>query len=76
MNDHDLELQELLHYFKTAKFPETPFKLNRYITIVSDPDKFINSKVAEIRRYKGSVVVLDSLFKHLRELKILTLNLT
>ena len=37
-------------------------------------DGVINKNVADIKGYKGSEVVLDSLFKHLRELKDICLK--
>lgn len=73
MTSHDQELKELLEFFKTAKFPELPFPLNKYI-IVTNVDGVINKSVSDIQNYKGSEVVLDSLFKHLRELKELCLK--
>jgi len=68
MSKHDEELKEMLEFFKTAKFPETPFKLNAYLE-VHNINGIIEKTVADIQNYKGSEVVLDSLFKHLRELK-------
>lgn len=73
MSNHDIELQDLLQHFKTAKFPQTPFQLNKYM-VVYHVDGLINKSVSAIKGYKGSTVALDSLFKHLRELKALTLN--
>ena len=73
MIKHDEELQELLEFFKTAKFPEVPFHLNKYM-IITSPEGLINKSVKDIKGYKGSEVVLDSLFKHLRELKELCLK--
>ena len=72
MSKHDEELKELLEFFKTAKFPQTPFQLNKYM-FVDNVDGIINKSVNDIRGYRGSEVVLDSLFKHLRELKELCL---
>lgn len=68
MSKHEIELQELLTFFKTAKYPEVPFELNKYLK-VSDVDSLIRKCVSDISNYKGSEIVLDSLFKHLRELK-------
>lgn len=68
MSKHEIELQELLSFFKTAKFPNVPFKLNAYLE-VHNVDSVINKSVNDIQNYKGSEIVLDSLFKHLRELK-------
>ena len=73
MSKHYEELIELLEFFKTAKFPKTPFYLNKYMSVVS-VDGVINKTVADIKGYKGSEVVLDSLFKHLRELKDICLK--
>lgn len=73
MSKHDEELKDLLEFFKTAKFPQTPFHLNKYMNVVN-VDGIINKTVGDIRGYKGSEMVLDSLFKHLRELKELCLK--
>ena len=73
MSKHDEELKELLEFFKTAKYPEVPFWLNKYMKIYS-VDGIINKSVNDIRGYKGSEVVLDSLFRHLREMKELCLK--
>ncbi|SEI39214.1 hypothetical protein SAMN04487995_0332 [Dyadobacter koreensis] len=69
MNATETELQELLTFFKTAKLPQVPFKLNKYITVVNDVQRFIDSEARAIRDYRGSEIVHDSLLKHLRELK-------
>lgn len=68
MNDLDKELQELLTFFKTAKYPEVPFMLNKYLQI-HNVDSLIAKAVSDIDHHKGSDLVRDSLFKHLRELK-------
>jgi len=73
MTKHEQELQEILAFFKTAKFPQIPFKLNQYIE-VHNVDSLINKSVNDIRAYKGTEVVLDSIFKHLRELKEICLG--
>jgi hypothetical protein len=75
MNKYEIELQELLTFFEGARFPDLPFKLNKYMTLVG-VDKFIEGEVNQIRGYKGSDVVHDSLLRHLRELKEVVLNHT
>jgi len=67
--EHEQELADLFTYFETAKFPQAPFRLNKYMTIVSDPKIFIRAEIHSIERYKGSDEVRDSLFQHLRGLK-------
>jgi len=69
MNKALTELQELLTFFETAKLPQVPFKLNKYITVVNDVHKFIDSEARAVKDYRGSEIVHDSLLKHLRELK-------
>jgi hypothetical protein len=73
MNKYIQELEELLIFFKSANFPEVPFQLNKYMTVVGI-EKFIEGEAKAIREYKGSDVVHDSLLKHLRELKELILK--
>ncbi|SEI69858.1 hypothetical protein SAMN04487995_1765 [Dyadobacter koreensis] len=73
MSTHDEELKELLEFFKTAKYPTIPFRLNKYI-IVHNVDGVIAKSVSDIKGYNGSEKVLDSLFKHLREVKELCLK--
>jgi hypothetical protein len=73
MNKYEIELQELLVFFEDAKFPDLPFKLNGYMTLVG-VEKFIEGEANQIRGYKGSDVVHDSLMKHLRELKEIVLK--
>ena len=68
MNATETELQELLTFFKTAKLPQVPFKLNKYMTVVNDLHKFIDSEARAVKGYRGSEIVHDSLLKHLREL--------
>jgi hypothetical protein len=68
MTNHDQELTDLLEFFKTAKFPQYPFFINKYIQ-VWNVDGLINKSVSDITSYKGSEVVKDSLFNHLRALK-------
>ncbi|MCF2443280.1 hypothetical protein L0657_04870 [Dyadobacter sp. CY345] len=63
------ELQELLTFFEPAKLPQVPFKLNKYIVVVNDVHKFIESSARKVQKHKGSEIVHDSLLKHLRELK-------
>lgn len=69
IQEHEQELADLAIFFKTATFPQTPFTLNKYITLTGDPRVMIEMKISSIQRYKGNEVVRDSLFKHLRELK-------
>jgi len=69
MSTTETELQELLTFFKNAKLPQTPFKLNKYMTVVNDVHKFIDSEARAVKDYRGSEIVHDSLLKHLRELK-------
>ena len=68
MAKHDQELQELMAFFKTAKYPKTPFFLNKYLN-VHDVESLIRKSVSDIENFKGPEMVMDSLFKHLRELK-------
>ena len=76
MTPHEQELLNLHDFFKEAKFPDVPFKLNKYIIITSHPSLMIEMQIKAIERYKGSDLVRDSLFKHLRELKALVENNT
>ena len=69
MSTTETELQELLTFFKNAKLPQPPFKLNKYMTVVNDVHKFIDSEARAVKDYRGSEIVHDSLLKHLRELK-------
>ena len=69
IQEHEQELADLAIFFQTARFPQTPFPLNNYITITGDPRVMIEMKISSIQRYKGNDTVRDSLFKHLRELK-------
>ncbi len=71
IQEHEQELADLATFFETATFPPTPIKLNNYITITGDPRVMIEMKINTIQRFKGSDIVRDSLFKHLRELKAL-----
>jgi len=73
MSKHDEELKGLTEFFKTAKFPPVPFQLNKYI-FVSNVEGLIAKSVSDIKGYRGSEVVLDSLFNHLRQLKELALK--
>jgi hypothetical protein len=73
MNKYEIELHELLVFFEGAKFPDLPFRLNGYMTLVG-VEKFIEGEANQIRGYKGSNVVHDSLMKHLRELKEVVLK--
>ena len=73
MTKHEQELKELIEFFKTAKFPKTPFPLNKYI-IVERTESMINKCIIDIKSFKGPELVLDSLFKHLRELKEICLK--
>lgn len=73
MSNHAEELKDLLAFFETAKFPKTPFSLNKYL-IVEKAEGLINKSVSDIKTFKGPEPVLDSLFKHLRELKELCLK--
>lgn len=66
---YEEEMDDLYTYFKTAKFPEIPFKLNKYITVVGNPLVFIDGEISRIKSYQGSDYVRDSLFRHLRELR-------
>jgi hypothetical protein len=68
---HEDELTELYEFFQTAKFPEIPFHLNKYLTVVGDPKAMVEMDIDGIRGYEGSDNVRDSLFKHLRELKVM-----
>ena len=67
--EYEEEMVDLHTYFKTAKFPEIPFKLNKYITVVGTPSVFIDGEISRIKSYQGSDYVQDSLFRHLRELR-------
>lgn len=67
--EYEEEMVALYTYFKTAKFPEIPFKLNNYITVVGNPSVFIDGEILRIKSYQGSEYVRDSLFRHLRELR-------
>lgn len=69
--EHEQELADLVIYFQTAKFPEIPFQLNKYLAIVGNPQVFIQGEISRIETYQGTDIVRDSLFKHLRELKII-----
>lgn len=68
MSNHAEELKELLEFFETAKFPKTPFPLNKHL-IVERVEGLINKSVSDIKTHKGSELVLDSLFTNLRDLK-------
>ena len=68
MTKYQQELSDLTDYFKAVQFPKTPFFLNKYLQ-VHDVQSVIDFSTKEIQRYHGSDKVLDSLFKHLRELK-------
>lgn len=67
--EHEQELADLVIYFQTAKFPQLPIKLNKYISIVGNPLVTVEMEALRIQNYKGTDQVRDSLFKHLRELK-------
>ena len=73
MNKFEQKLFDLAGFFKTAQLPAEPCQLNKYMTL-HDIKLFITSEVQKIRRYEGSDLVKDSLFKHLRELKAMTEN--
>lgn len=73
MTKHEQELKELLEFFKTVKYPEVPFHLNKYLKVY-DVDSLIRKSVSDIETFKGPDLVLDSLFKHLRELKEICLK--
>jgi len=66
--EHEQELADLYTFFQTARFPEVPFKLNKYMTL-TDPKLFLQMEVMRIEEYQGNDVVRDSLFKHMRELR-------
>ncbi|MCF0057137.1 hypothetical protein LXL81_15310 [Dyadobacter sp. CY356] len=63
-----------MKFFETATFPEIPFKLNGYMTVVGDVHIFIEKQAEAIRHYKGSERVHDSLMQHLRTLKVIVLD--
>ena len=67
--EHESELADLFTFFETAKFPEIPFKLNKYINVVGNPKVFIASEIQEIEKHKGTDEARDARFRHLRELK-------
>lgn len=67
--EYEEELVDLYTYFKTAKFPDIPFKLNKYIIVVGNPLVLIDGEISSIKSYQGSDYVRDSLFRHLRELR-------
>ena len=70
IKEHEQELADLAIFFETAEFPAAPFSLNKYIIITNDPRKaMIPSDIRRIQDYRGSDLVRDGLFKHLRELK-------
>lgn len=63
------ELHSLLDYFQTAKFPEGPFKVNKYLTVISDPWPFIHKITRDINDPKASEKVKESLLVPLCEIK-------
>ncbi len=71
ITEHENELADLVVYFKTATFPKFPLKLNKYLSLLGDPQIFINGEVSRIQDYNGADNVRDGLFRHLRELKAL-----
>lgn len=73
MINHKQELEELLAFFETAKYPDTPFFLNKYLE-VHNVESLIRKSVGDIETFKGPEPVLDSLFRHLRELKEICLK--
>ena len=68
MNKFEQELSDLEGFFKTAQLPAEPCELNKYMKVY-DIKLLIMSEAQKIRRYEGSDLVKDSLFRHLRELK-------
>jgi hypothetical protein len=73
IKEHENELADLVHFFETAEFPQAPFKLNQFMTVVDDPRKlFIKGQVRKIQEYRGTDSVRDGLFRHLRELKAIS----
>jgi len=73
LKEHEQELADINIFFATAKFPEFPFHLNKYM-ILHNPEQFVEQKIVEIQKYQGSDIVRDYRFKHLRELKELILK--
>jgi pyruvate-formate lyase-activating enzyme len=62
------ELEELTEFFKTAKIPDEPIKINRYLTLLK-PREFPAREIEKLKEFQGLDVVHESLFNHLRELK-------
>jgi hypothetical protein len=74
MNKYEIELQEFLTFCEWARFPDLPFKLNKYMTLVG-VDKFIQGEANQTRVFKGPDLAHDSLLTYLRKLKEIVLNL-
>lgn len=73
LKEHEQELADLSIFFATAKFPEVPFHLNKYM-ILHNPGQFVEQEIADIQKYQGSDALRDYRFTHLRELKELILK--
>ena len=61
-------LSAYLEYFKTAKFPPVPFRINRYMS-VTGVEGFIRSEVNAIRSPRNTDTGREVNFRHLEDLK-------
>ncbi len=61
------EIKELSEYFNTAKLPNTPFRLNKYMTIY-DMNKFITAHINTLKRFNG-ILTYKPCLKRLYALK-------
>ena len=73
LKEHEEELADFHTFFETAKFPQVPFHLNKYM-ILHNPKQFVEQEIADIQKYQGSDALRDYRFTHLRELKELILK--